>query len=138
MKETPEKNNKVDNQLLQEYLEKISPQEIVNEIKIVGFIQDKFQEIKINNDKLISYKELIYIVVSSIEKLYNNNIDITNISEKLLNTSKMESNIEHHIEVLNNMKKYYELYKLKMSKIELIIKILSLTLDILINFLFLL
>ena len=120
------------------YLESISSKEVEKEINIVEKIKNKFSKFKedhLNYEKgiSISYKELIELISSSLEKnkdntdscdneLYNNN----QISNSILNLQK-------NINILLDLKNCFEIYKLKQSYIEIIIKLFSISGQLLYN-----
>jgi len=117
---------------LQDYLEQISNEDIKEEIKIVEKIKRKISEyidenLYYNNGISISYKEFNELILSDLEE-YEESIDSNN--DELSNNIEISSQIlylEKNINILLNLKKCFENYKLKPSYIEIIIKLFNIS-----------
>ena len=127
------------NELLKlKYLESISSELIEKEINIIEKIKNKFSKFKeehmnYKNGISISYKELIELISFSLET-NKDNIDISD--GKLFNNIQSSNtilNLQKNINILLDLKNCFEIYKLKQSYIEIIIKLFTISGQLLYN-----
>ena len=122
-------NNEVE---LLKYLEHISSEDIEKEINIVEKIKNNFSKFKekdlnYNNGISISYKELLELISPSIEEYKDNSNTCKSELYNNIFSSNQILNLEKNNKILIDLKNCFELYKLKQSHIEIIVKLLSIS-----------
>ena len=113
-----------------EFLNSISTEEINNQIILVKKIKNKICEYSLGNStynkgKSISYNEFKYLINSSLD-----NLDSETNNDNKDQSNSYQSIIASIISLIKILRTCYESYKLKQSKIILLINLLSLVFDI--------
>ena len=112
------------------YLEPISSKDIKKEIKILENIKNKISQFKekdlnYNNGISISYKEFYNLIYSNLEECKDNTETNNGEIYNNIQSSIPILNLENNINLLIDLKDCFEIYKLKPSYIEIIIKLFS-------------